>query len=185
MPPVVPFLPAAEGDVPCPRARVTFGRSPKSDQKRCLKPQVSRIPARLGCAENRGRVPRENQDSADRRTTNRVRSSCRCRSCVPRGGALVYRRGDYQIAHLPPPASVGAGRRGAGGKITRGVKHYHCTERTGKFPLWNVGAAAGMWGIQGYASGGSVSSSSGKGMFRALGHGSLLAAAPKVTKNAA
>ena len=91
--PAVPFLPAAEGDVPCPRARVTFGRSPKSDQKRCLKPQVSRLPARLGCAENRGRVPRENQDSADRRTTNRVRSSCRCRSCVSRGGALVYRRG--------------------------------------------------------------------------------------------
>ena len=93
LPSAPPFLPAAEGDVPCPRARVTFGRSPKSDQKRCLKPQVSRLPARLGCAENRGRVPRENQDSADRRTTNRVRSSCRCRSCVPRGGALVYRRG--------------------------------------------------------------------------------------------
>ena len=34
--------------VPRPRARVTFGRSPKSDQKRCLKPQVSRLPARLG-----------------------------------------------------------------------------------------------------------------------------------------
>ena len=30
-----------------PRARVTFGRSPKSDQKACLKPQVSRLPARL------------------------------------------------------------------------------------------------------------------------------------------
>ena len=70
--------------VPRFRARVTFGRSPKSDQKRCLKPQVSRLPARLGCAENRGRVPRENQDSADRRTTNRVRPSYRCRSCVPR-----------------------------------------------------------------------------------------------------
>ena len=88
------FFRQRKGDAPCPRARVTFGRSPKSDQKRCLKPQVSRIPARLGCAENRGRVPRENQDSADRRTTNRVRSSCRCRSCVPRGGALVYRRGE-------------------------------------------------------------------------------------------
>ena len=47
LPPAVPFLPAAEGDVPCPRARVTFGRSPKSDQKACLKPQVSRLPARL------------------------------------------------------------------------------------------------------------------------------------------
>ena len=56
-----------------------------------------------------------------------------------------------------------------------------------KFPLWNVGAAAGMevQAIQGFVSGGSISSSSGKGMFRALGHGSLLAAAPKVTKNAA
>ena len=78
------FFQQRKGDAPCPRARVTFGRSPKSDQKRCLKPQVSRLPARLGCAENRGRVPRENQDSADRRTTNRVRPSYRCRSCVPR-----------------------------------------------------------------------------------------------------
>ena len=41
------------GRVPRPRARVTFGRSPKSDQKRCLKPQVSRLPTRLGYAENR------------------------------------------------------------------------------------------------------------------------------------
>ena len=106
-------------------------------------------------------------------------------------------------------------------KITRGVKHFHCTERMEKFPLWNAGAAAGMGGrrfrvlppvvpflpaAEGnapcprarvtfgrsgpltflfYASGGSISSSSGRGMLRALGHGSLLAAAPKVTKNAA
>ena len=116
MPPAAPFLPTAEGNVPCPRARVTFGRSPKSDQKRCLKPQVSRLPARLGCAENRGRVPRENQDSADRRTTNRVRSSYRCRSCVPCGGALVYRRGRLSNRAL---AAVGGkcrcGCRGAGG----------------------------------------------------------------------
>ena len=59
-----PFLPAAyterlraparltfalggAGAVPRLRARVTFGPSPKSDQKGCLKPQVSRLPARL------------------------------------------------------------------------------------------------------------------------------------------
>ena len=35
-----------EGGVPRLRARVTFGRSPKSDQKVCLKPKVSRLPAR-------------------------------------------------------------------------------------------------------------------------------------------
>ena len=35
------------GVVPRLRARVTFGPSPKSDQKGCLKPQVSRLPARL------------------------------------------------------------------------------------------------------------------------------------------
>ena len=29
-------------------ARVTFGHSPKSDQKGCLKPKVSRLPARYG-----------------------------------------------------------------------------------------------------------------------------------------
>ena len=38
--------------IPRPWARVTFGRSPKSDQKRCLKPQVSRLPARLGASGN-------------------------------------------------------------------------------------------------------------------------------------
>ena len=142
------FFQQRKGNVPCPRARATFGRSPKSDQKRCLKPQVSRLPARLGCAENRGRVPRENQDSADRRTTNRVRSSCRCRSCVPRGGALVYRRGRLSNRALAAVGECRCGRRGAGGKITRGVKHFHCTERTGEFPLWNVGAAAGMGGFR-------------------------------------
>ena len=44
-----PLLIASGGTraVPCLRARVTFGRSPKSDQKGCLKPQVSRLPARL------------------------------------------------------------------------------------------------------------------------------------------
>ena len=40
------------GRAPRPRARVTFGRSPKSDQKVCLKPQVSRLPARLGYVKN-------------------------------------------------------------------------------------------------------------------------------------
>ena len=35
------------GDIPCPRARVTFGHSPKSDQKDCLKPQVSKLPHAL------------------------------------------------------------------------------------------------------------------------------------------
>ena len=53
-----PLILFFEGRTPRFRARVTFGRSPKSDQKRCLKPQVSRLPARLGCAENRRRVPR-------------------------------------------------------------------------------------------------------------------------------
>ncbi len=44
-----PLLIASGGTraVPRLRARVTFGRSPKSDQKGCLKPQVSRLPARL------------------------------------------------------------------------------------------------------------------------------------------
>ena len=31
-------------------------------------------------------------------------------------------------------------------KITRGVKHFRCTGRMEKFPLWNAGAAAGMGG---------------------------------------
>ena len=79
------------GGIPRFRARVTLGRSPKSDQKRCLKPQVSRLPARLTAAQTYRRIPRETQITAYRRTTNRVQSSYRCRSHVPRGGALVYR----------------------------------------------------------------------------------------------
>ena len=78
-------MPPAER-VPRPRARVTFGRSPKSDQKRCLKPQVSRLPARLWCAETRRHTPREAQIAANRRTANHLRSSYRCRSHVPCGG---------------------------------------------------------------------------------------------------
>ena len=54
-----PCMPPA-GNVPRPRARVTFGRSPKSDQKVCLKPQVSRLPARLGYVKNLSpRTPRK------------------------------------------------------------------------------------------------------------------------------
>ena len=187
MPPADPFLPTAEGGVPCPRARVTFGRSPKSDQKRCLKPQVSRLPARLGCAENRGRVPRESQDSADRRTTNRVRSSCRCRSCVPCGGALVYRRGRLSNRALAAAGKCRCGRRGAGGKNHKRCKALSLYRTNGGISPVERGSGSGNGGeaIQGFASGGSISSNSGRGMLRALGHGSLLAAAPKVTKNAA
>ena len=85
------FFQQRKGKVPRPRARVTFGRSPKSDQKRCLKPQVSRLPARLTAAQTYRRIPRGTQITAYRRTTNRLYSSYRCRSHVPRGGALVYR----------------------------------------------------------------------------------------------
>ena len=163
LPPAVPFLPAAEGDAPCPRARVTFGRSPKSDQKRCLKPQVSRLPARLGCAENRGRVPRENQDSADRRTTNRVRSSCRCRSCVPCGGALVCRRGRLSNRALAAAGKCRCGRRGTGGKNRKRCKALSLYRTNGGIPPVERGNGSGNGGVQGFASGGSISSSSGRG----------------------
>ena len=54
------FFQQRKGKVPRFRARVTFGRSPKSDQKRCLKPQVSRLPARLGYVKNLSpRTPRK------------------------------------------------------------------------------------------------------------------------------
>ena len=79
------------GNVPRPRARVTFGRSPKSDQKVCLKPQVSRLPARLTMSKNMAAYPAKAKIYADRRTTNRLYVSPRCRSRVPRGDALVYR----------------------------------------------------------------------------------------------
>ena len=85
-----PCMPPA-GNVPRPRARVTFGRSPKSDQKVCLKPQVSRLPARLTMSKNMAAYPAKAKIYADRRTTNRLYVSPRCRSRGPRGDALVYR----------------------------------------------------------------------------------------------
>ena len=85
-----PCMPPA-GNVPRFRARVTFGRSPKSDQKVCLKPQVSRLPARLTMSKNMAAYPAKAKIYADRRTTNRLYVSPRCRSRVPRGDALVYR----------------------------------------------------------------------------------------------
>ena len=55
-----PLILFFEGRTPHFRAWVTFGRSPKSDQKRCLKPQVSRLPARLGYVKNLSpRTPRK------------------------------------------------------------------------------------------------------------------------------
>ena len=149
MPPAVPFLPAAEGDVPCPRARVTFGRSPKSDQKRCLKPQVSRLPARLGCAENRGRVPRENQDSADRRTTNRVRPSCRCRSCVPCGGALVYRRGRLSNRALAAAGKCRCGPSGCGMENHKRCKALSLYRTNGEISPVERGSGSGNVGDSG------------------------------------
>ena len=45
LPPAGYFLSRKEGVFRAP-ARITFGHSPKSDQKVCLKPKVSRLPAR-------------------------------------------------------------------------------------------------------------------------------------------
>ena len=42
----VTFSPKSDEGIFRAPARVTFGRSPKSDQKVCLKPKVSRLPAR-------------------------------------------------------------------------------------------------------------------------------------------
>ena len=56
-------------------ARVTFGRSPKSDQKVCLKPKVSRLPARspsapasAGANSNRGQRPHRFPPTGDAAT---------------------------------------------------------------------------------------------------------------------
>ena len=89
--PVARSFHASGGNIPRSRARVTFGRSPKSDQKVCLKPQVSRLPARLTMSKNMAAYPAKAKIYADRRTTNRLYVSPRCRSRVPRGDALVYR----------------------------------------------------------------------------------------------
>ena len=93
------------GNVPRPRARVTFGRSPKSDQKRCLKPQVSRLPARLGASGNvtvyHAKI-RMALIAAQRIACGPLIAAA---PAYGAGGVLVYRLGDDQIAHLPPPAA--------------------------------------------------------------------------------
>ena len=89
----------SEGNIPHFRARVTFGRSPKSDQKVCLKPQVSRLPARLTMLKNMAAYPAKAKIYADRRTTNRLYVSPRCRSHAPRGDAAVC----YRAAGLLRP----------------------------------------------------------------------------------
>ena len=76
------------GTVPRPRARITFGRSPKSDQKVCLKPQVSRLPARLPAAQGAALYPAKTKIYGHRRTTNRMYSFPRCCSHAPHRGAL-------------------------------------------------------------------------------------------------
>ena len=97
------------GRVPRAPARLTFGRSPKSGQKRCLKPQVSRLPARLTMSKNMAAYPAKAKIYADRRTTNRLRSSYRCRSYVPRGGTLFH---GGRIRHFPAVRGSGSGDRG-------------------------------------------------------------------------
>ena len=99
------FLQQRKGKVPRFRARVTFGRSPKSDQKRCLKPQVSRLPARLGASGNvtvyHAKI-RIALIAAQRIACGPLIAAAPAYGAV---GVLVYRLGDYQIAHLPPPAA--------------------------------------------------------------------------------
>ena len=99
--------------VPRFRARVTFGRSPKSDQKRCLKPQVSRLPARLGASGNvtvyHAKI-RIALIAAQRIACGPLIAAAPAYGAV---GVLVFRLGDYQIAHLPPPAASACAARWA------------------------------------------------------------------------
>ena len=137
------FFQRRKGNVPCPRARVTFGRSPKSDQKRCLKPQVSRLPARLGCAENLPRCTTRdptwhrspyNESLAVRlslplpcsvqgraglplwRLSNRAlaASGGKCR-CGPLGRHFKFHIG--RAWHYPAERGSGSGERGRGDSV--------------------------------------------------------------------
>ena len=135
MPPAAPFLPASERTIPRFRARVTFGRSPKSDQKRCLKPQVSRLPARLGASGNvtvyHAKI-RIALIAAQRIACGPLIAAAPAYGAV---GVLVYRLGDYQIAHLPPPAASVCAARWAADFFILG-EH--------SAAVWCMGAAAGI-----------------------------------------
>ena len=92
-------------------ARVTFGRSPKSDQKDSLTPAVSRLPPRPVYRTAMGYIPHERNKSQTTRNVELTHFSERCRFYPEMQGAPFYRFGDYQIAHLPPKAaSVGTAR---------------------------------------------------------------------------
>ena len=77
------------GVIPRPRARVTFGRSPKSDQKACLKPQVSRLPARLTAPKPVTAYPAKTKTLHIAVHRIAHRPLC-CRSHVPHGNTVSY-----------------------------------------------------------------------------------------------
>ena len=77
------------GVIPRPRARVTFGRSPKSDQKACLKPQVSRLPARLTVPKPVTAYPAKTKTLHIAVHRIAHRPLC-CRSHVPHGNTVSY-----------------------------------------------------------------------------------------------
>ena len=142
------------GRVPRPRARVTFGRSPKSDQKRCLKPQVSRLPARLGYVKNLSpRTPRKPKccTSSYNESLTILLSLPLLQSKMGARGPTDF--GDYQIAHMPPLAAcAGAARWAAKYKeyaLLRSVfcrtacQHAAAKPINQRIAARNTGAAAG------------------------------------------
>ena len=65
-------------------ARVTFGRSPKSDQKVCLKPKVSRLPARYASLLSAASTARSQEFNFVVRAKGLSLRLRRCRWFLPR-----------------------------------------------------------------------------------------------------
>ena len=137
--------------IPRLRAWVTFGRSPKSDQKRCLKPQVSRLPARLGCAENLPRCttrdPTWHRSPYNESLAVRLSLPLPC-SVQGRAGLPLWRLSNRALA-----ASGGKCRCGPLGRgkfkimVHRSVEKrpQHCSTAVGcGTTLRDAGAAAGI-----------------------------------------
>ena len=168
------------GSIPRPRARVTFGRSPKSDQKVCLKPQVSRLPARLGYVKNLSpcppRSPKLLQIVVQRIAYDPLIAAAPTSRTVVRCSVAAQRRFLRCFVVFYIVCNASAGRSGA----ARGCICSFADVL--KFADGPVLAPVGAGVLDGPFV---FPPCHQQGEFRARGHGSLLAAAPKVTKNAA
>ena len=104
---------------------------------------------------------------------------------VGREHLRFYRFEQLSNRALTAAGKCRCGRRGAGGNDRKRCKALSLYRTNGEISPVERGSGSGNVGDSGLCLRRPYFFRQRKGMFRALGHGSLLAAAPKVTKNAA